>query len=54
MFKRNKNRMFSGGRVRGLVLGTLFIILAGVLAYRLFALQIIRGEDYLTNFALSI
>ena len=46
--------MFSGGRVRGLVLGTLFIILAGVLAYRLFALQIIRGEDYLTNFALSI
>ena len=43
-----------GGGLRILIISVLFLIMAVVLIQRLFALQIVNGESYLNNFALSI
>ncbi len=46
--------MLRGLNIRSMVLMVLFAVMAAVLIYRLFTLQIIKGEEYLNNFALSI
>ena len=56
MFDKNKNkkRRLSSRAIRTGVLLVMAFIMAAVLIHRLFVLQIIRGEDYLENFAMSI
>ncbi|MBQ6322780.1 MAG: peptidase [Lachnospiraceae bacterium] len=50
---RNSRRT-DATRPRIVVLVVIFIIMAAILVQRLFTLQIIRGESYLTDFAMSI
>lgn len=54
MFKLLKKRFLTAMKSRSTVLGIVFVILAFVLVQRLFQLQIIRGEDYLNNFTMTI
>ena len=46
--------MATGVHIRTLILIAVFFVMAGVLIYRLFNLQIIQGETYLNDFAMSI
>ena len=54
MFKNTKSSLSRGAKSRIVILTAVLAILSSVLIYRLFTLQIVNGEDYLTNFALSI
>ncbi len=54
MFKKFKKLSSGASSVRMGMLLVVFIVLCLVLVRRLFTLQIIKGEDYLNNFALSI
>lgn len=54
MFNYVKNSLSKGIRSRILILTIFMILLAAILIYRLFDLQIINGEDYLNNFTMSI
>ncbi|MBO7709182.1 MAG: peptidase [Lachnospiraceae bacterium] len=52
--KVKRRRPVSSRNIRIGILLILALVMAGILIQRLFVLQIIRGEDYLDNFALSI
>lgn len=54
MFKNMKNSISKGLTTRIVILMVMFILMAVVLIYRLFHLQIINGESYLNDFAMSI
>ncbi len=54
MFKHEKNSISRGTASRIVVLLIVFVLLASILIYRLFDLQIINGETYLNDFAMSI
>ena len=54
MFDKVKNSLPKGIRSRIFILTVIFTLMAGVLIYRLFVLQIIRGESYQSDFSLSI
>lgn len=54
MFKLIKKRLQKSTQTRSFVLVAVFGIMAALLVYRLFDLQIVKGEDYLTNFTLQI
>ena len=49
-----RRRPVNSRNIRIGILLILALVMAGILIQRLFVLQIIRGEDYLDNFALSI
>ena len=54
MHRKKKTGIFSGSQFRITLILAVFVLLAAVLVQRLFTLQIIEGETYLNNFALSI
>lgn len=54
MFKKVKHTLPRGVKSRIIVLVIVFVILALILIQRLFSLQIINGETYLNDFAMSI
>ena len=54
MFNRIKNSLFSNINSRLLILAMVFLSLAALMVYRVFQLQIVKGEDYLNNFQLRI
>lgn len=54
MFNRIKNSLFNNINSRLLILTVVFLSLASLLVYRVFELQIVKGEDYLNNFRLKI
>ena len=54
MFKRNGSKTEKGTGFRIGILVAIFILMAVILVQRLFTLQIINGENYLNNFAVSI
>ena len=54
MFNYVKNSLSKMMRSRITVLIVLFVLLAGILVYRLFTMQIINGEEYLTDFTMQI
>ena len=54
MFKKAKSSLSRGSKTRIIILTILLMMLTCVLIQRLFTLQIVNGEDYLNNFALSI
>ncbi len=51
---QKRRRALRGMRLRTSIVIVLFFIMAAALVTRLFQLQIINGEEYLNNFALSI
>ncbi len=53
MFNRIKDS-FNNVNSRLLILAAVFLALAGLMIYRVFELQIVKGEDYLNNFQLKI
>lgn len=54
MFNRIKNSLFNNINSRLLSLTIVFLALSALLVYRVFVLQIVKGEDYLNNFQLQI
>ncbi len=54
MFKQMKNNFFNNVNSRLVVMTVLFLALGAMLIWRVFELQIVRGEDYLNNFELTI
>ena len=54
MFKLIKEKFSKAGKSRGMILVIVFILLAFVLIQRLFQLQIVNGESYLTDFTMQI
>lgn len=54
MFNRIKNSFTNNINSRLLILTAVFLSLAALLIYRVFELQIVKGEDYLNNFQLKI
>lgn len=54
MFKKWKEVLLNIVTSRLFVLLIMFVVLAGVLLYRVFDLQIVHGEEYLENFQLKI
>ena len=54
MYRKKKQNLTAGNHFRILIILIIFILLAILLIQRLFKLQIINGETYLNNFALSI
>lgn len=54
MFKTIKDNIKHAFQSRGFILAVVFLVMAGILIQRLFYLQIIKGEDYLSNFTMSI
>ena len=54
MFNSMKSNLPKGIKSRILILVVVFALMASLLVYRLFSLQIIHGESYLNDFALSI
>ena len=54
MHNSRRRRLVKGSNLRNLMLTVLFILLMLILIRRLFFLQIINGETYLDNFAMSI
>ncbi|MEE0418552.1 MAG: penicillin-binding transpeptidase domain-containing protein [Lachnospiraceae bacterium] len=54
MFKYIKEKLQKAAQSRMFILIAVFAILAFILIQKLFNLQIINGEDYLTNFTMSI
>lgn len=54
MFKYVKNTMSKVVKSRMFLLAVLFVILSFVLGYRLFNLQIVKGESYLNDFTMQI
>ncbi|MDO5422815.1 MAG: penicillin-binding transpeptidase domain-containing protein [Eubacteriales bacterium] len=54
MFNYVKDSLSKAIRSRIIVLTVLFFLMAFLLAFRLFDLQILNGEDYLNNFTLKI
>ena len=54
MFSRIKNSLFNNINSRLLILAMVFLSLAALMVYRVFQLQIVKGEDYLNNFQLRI
>ena len=54
LFKNMKNSLSKGVNSRIIVLMVVFVLMASILIYRLFDLQIINGESYLNDFAMSI
>ncbi len=54
MFKKKKRTAAHAMRLRTMILAGLFVVMFAAVAARLFSLQIIHGEDYLNNFAMSI
>ena len=54
MFKNVKSSLSKGVHARILVLMVVFVLMACILIYRLFDLQIMKGESYLNDFAMSI
>lgn len=54
MFNYVKNSLSRMVKSRIIILIIIFILLAGVLVQRLFSMQIINGEEYLTNFTMQI
>ncbi len=54
MFNRIKNSLFNNINSRLLILAMVFLSLAALMIYRVFQLQIVKGEDYLNNFRLRI
>lgn len=54
MFKYVKNSMSRAVRSRIIVMTVLFLLLAFVLVYRLFTLQIVKGEEYVNEHTLAI
>ena len=54
MFNKWKESIFTVISSRLFVLLIAFILLCSTLVYRLFDLQIVKGEDYLNNFHLKI
>lgn len=53
MFK-HRSSLSKGVKSRIVVLGVVFVLLAAILIQRLFDLQIVNGESYLNDFAMSI
>lgn len=54
MFNRIKDSFINSINSRLLILGIVFLSLSSLLVYRVFVLQIVKGEDYLNNFQLKI
>lgn len=54
MFKNAKSTLSKGVHARIIILIVVFVLMVSVLVYRLFNLQIINGESYLNDFAMSI
>ncbi len=54
MFNRIKDNFINNINSRLLIMSLIFLSLASVLVYRVFTLQIVKGEDYLNNFQLKI
>ena len=54
MFKLIREKFSKAGKSRGMILVIVFILLAFVLIQRLFQLQIVNGESYLTDFTMQI
>lgn len=54
MFKKIRAFVTDASKSRVVVLSAVFILLAGILIQRLFQLQIINGESYLTDFTMQI
>lgn len=54
MFNHVKSSLSKGVKSRVIVLTVVFVILVAILIQRLFTLQIISGESYLNDFAMSI
>lgn len=54
MFDRIKDNFINNVNSRLLILAMVFLSLASLLVYRVFELQIVKGEDYLNNFQLKI
>ena len=54
MFNYVKNSLSRAVKSRIIILIIVFLLLAAVLIQRLFSMQIINGEEYLTNFTMQI
>lgn len=54
MFNWIKNNFFSNVNSRLVIMAAIFMSLGALLIYRVFDLQIVKGEDYLNNFQLKI
>lgn len=54
MFNRIKESFINNINSRLLILSIVFLSLIALLVYRVFELQIVKGEDYLNNFQLKI
>ncbi|WP_394923916.1 penicillin-binding transpeptidase domain-containing protein [uncultured Robinsoniella sp.] len=54
MFKYVKDTISKAAKSRMVILVVLFLILAFILVYRLFTLQIVEGESYLNDFTMQI
>lgn len=54
MFKNVRSSLSKGVKSRIVILGIAFLLLAAILIQRLFNLQIVNGESYLNDFAMSI
>lgn len=54
MFKNVKSSLSKGVHTRIIILMIVFVLMASILIYRLFDLQIINGESYLNDFAMTI
>ncbi len=54
MYNSKRKKALKGLRLRTVILLILFVLMVGSLVAKLFSLQIIHGENYLNNFALSI
>lgn len=54
MFRFLKEKLTKAGESRGAVLIIVFGLLAFVLIQKLFDLQIVKGESYLTDFTMQI
>ena len=53
LFNYLKENFFNRINIRLIILSVLFILLGGAMIYRVFDLQIVRGEEYLNNFQLK-
>ena len=54
MFKYVKDTISKAAKSRMVILVVVFLILAFILVYRLFTLQIVEGESYLNDFTMQI
>ena len=54
MFEHIKENFLNAIGIRILVLSTIFIVLGGIMIYRVFTLQIVNGEAYLNDFRFKI